>query len=238
VDRIAGGVWAIRVSAGRLDRPDRTSAKGRRLRLFRCRCLWRRCLWCRGFGAGGVASGAGAWCRWRRFWRWCRGRSRLRRWRRRRRRSWRRLWCWSRGRSFSLRWLWCWPGGLGLVPVHEIGSNHESKDDASQNDSEERPTAGLVVVCHIVVLPLKGRWSRRGRAYRVIHPGSRVGPRKCANFRRICTSAGAPRAPINRLSVSWLHAAIEERGEPDDEGEVHEYRIKRGITGDRHAEGR
>jgi hypothetical protein len=78
------------------------------------------------------------------------------------------------------------------VPIHEIGSNHESKDDASQDDSEERPTAGLVVVCHIVVLPLEGRWSRRGRAYRVIPPGSRVDPWKCANFRRICTSEGAP----------------------------------------------
>ena len=46
-------------------------------------------------------------------------------------------------------------GGLGLVPIHEIGSNHESKDDASQDDSEERPTAGLVVVCHIIVLLLR-----------------------------------------------------------------------------------
>ena len=35
-----------------------------------------------------------------------------------------------------------------------------------------------------------------------------------------------------------MQAAIEERGEPDGEGEVYEHRIKRGIAGDRHAERR
>ena len=137
----------------------------------RCRCglLWRRCL-------RGRCRRSSLWRRcWRRgFWRWCR--SGLGCWRRRRRRSRRWLWRRGRSRSFSLRWLWRGRGGLGFVPIHEIGSNHESKDDASQDDSEERPTAGLVVVCHIVVLPLEGRWSRRGRAYRVIHPGSRLVP--------------------------------------------------------------
>jgi hypothetical protein len=42
------------------------------------------------------------------------------------------------------------------VPVHKVGSNDEGEHDASQDDSEERPTAGLVVVCHVVNLPLEG----------------------------------------------------------------------------------
>lgn len=66
------------------------------------------------------------------------------------------------------------------MPVHEIGSNDESEHDATQDDSEECPTAGLVVVCHIVVLPLEGSLVQTVQAYRVMPLGSRVGACECA----------------------------------------------------------
>jgi hypothetical protein len=174
----------------RLDDPNCRTAqtcqlwlKSRRLRLLRCRRLRGRCLWCRGFR-----------CRWRCLW-WRRFRWWCRRcgfWHRSRGR----LWCWWRSRrgfrgwrrrrggsrcrcrGLSLRQLHL--GGLALVPVHEIGSNDESEHDATQDDSEECPTAGLVVVCHIVVLPLEGSLVQTVQAYRVMPLGSRVGACECA----------------------------------------------------------
>jgi hypothetical protein len=116
---------------------------GRR-RLLRCRL--------RGFRCRGRRSGFRCWCRDKRRGFRCRCRrsgswGRRGRWSRR---LWHGLWGWSRCRGFSLWRLDL--RGLALVPVHEIGSNDESEHDASQDDSEECPTAGLVVVCHVVDL--------------------------------------------------------------------------------------
>jgi hypothetical protein len=131
-------------ASGRSEVTDRPDCQ-RRLMIGR-RCLL-RCLWGRGFRCRGWRSGFRCWCGgrrsgfWGRYGRWSRRRWRgLRSWRRRRSRCW----------SFSLWQLDL--RGLALVPVHEIGSNDESEHDASQDDSEERPTAGLVVVCHVVDL--------------------------------------------------------------------------------------
>ena len=138
------------------DRPDcqRRLMIGRGC-LLRC---WCGSLWGRGFRSRRRRSGLRCWsrcrCRCRRssFW------GRCGRWSRR-------WWCglrgWRRCGGFSLRRLDL--GGLALVPVHEVGSNDESEHDASQDDSEERPTAGLVVVCHVLISTLERRWSRRGK---------------------------------------------------------------------------
>ena len=143
-------------------------------RLFRSRCwlLWRRCLWrrCRLWRCR--RSGFRRWCR---CGFWCSRRSGFWRRRGRRFRSWRRRWFRCRCRCFS---LWRFDlGGFALVPVHEIGSNDEGQHNASQDDSEECPTAGLVVVCHSLS-PSRGSLVQTGRAYRLLHPGSRVGPGK------------------------------------------------------------
>jgi hypothetical protein len=158
------------------DRPDVTCLRiGRRCRLrSRCWLLWRRRLGCR--------CRCGLW-RSRRsgFWRWCR------RWRGFR--GWRRRWCRCRCRGFSLWWLDL--GGFALVPVHEIGSNDESEHNASQDDSEERPTAGLVVVCHSLS-PSRGSLVQTGRAYRFLPPGSRVGPGKAPISGAYAQGKGTP----------------------------------------------
>jgi hypothetical protein len=97
----------------------------RRWSSFRCgsrsRWWWWCCFWCRRRGR------CGRWCG-----RWCRSGFR----------------CGRRSRGLSLRRLGL--GRLALVPVHEIGSNDESEHDATQDDSEKCPTAGLVIVCHDV----------------------------------------------------------------------------------------
>jgi AcrR family transcriptional regulator len=171
---------------------SRTAQTSRRLRIgrrcwLRSRC-WCRRLWCRCFRHGGR-------CRlWRSrrsgFWRWCR------RWRGFR--GWRRRWC--RCRGFSLWWLDL--GGFALVPVHEIGSNDESEYDASQDDSEERPTAGLVVVCHSLS-PTRGSLVQTRHSLPTSPPWVECRSWESPDFRGICTRERHPprklQPPISQL---------------------------------------
>jgi hypothetical protein len=49
-------------------------------------------------------------------------------------------------------------GGLTLMAVHEIASEHESEHDGSKDHRKTAPIFGLFIACHVNHLPVEG-WS-------------------------------------------------------------------------------